>query len=239
MAYYMYINKTLFPVTPSKIRVKINNQNKTINLINEGEVNLIKSPGLTEIEIDELILPMMQKYPFAKYKGGQFHRPIWYLNKLESWKKSKNPEKFILTRTSPNGKSLLYDTNMRVTVEDYEIIEDVEKYGYDVAVTLHLKQYREWGAKKLSIKKRKSKKKKTAAKKKTRKRKKSPAKTYTVKSGDCLYNIARKQLGNASKWPKIYSLNKSTIEKTAKRHGRRSSSNGHWIYPGTKLKLPS
>lgn len=60
-----------------------------------------------------------------------------------------------------------------------------------------------------------------------------------VKSGDCLINIAKKQLNDGSKWQKIYSLNKTTIEAEAKKHGRKSSSNGHWIYPGTKLKLPS
>ena len=67
MAYYMYINKVLFPITPGEIELKIKNQNKTINLINEGEVNLIKSPGLTEIKINELLLPMLQQYPFANY----------------------------------------------------------------------------------------------------------------------------------------------------------------------------
>lgn len=244
MAYYLYIDKVLFPVAPAKLTIKIKNQNETINLINEGEVNLIKSPGLTEIELDELLLPMMQKYPFAKYKSNKFHKPNYYLDKLESWKKSKKPHTFLISRVSPNGKKLLYDTNMQVTIEDYEIIEDVEKYGFDVAVKISMKQYVNWGAKKLVIKKKKKstksgKKKKTAAKKKTRKKTKTPAKTYTVKSGDCLYNIAKKQLGNANKWKSIYTLNKKVIEATAKKYGRKSSSNGHWIYPGEKLKLPN
>lgn len=237
----MYYDEVLFPVTPASLKLKITNQNKTITLINEGEVNLIKSPGLTDIEIDELLLPMMQNYPFANYEGGEdgFKNPDYFLDKLESWKNGKKPHTFILSRVSPNGSTLLFDTNISATIEDYEIIEDVEKYGFDVVVKVSMKQYRNWGAKKLVIKKKKSSTKKSASKKKTRKKTKTSAKTYTVKSGDCLYAIARKQLGDGSKYTKIYNLNKKTIESAAKKHGRKSSSNGHWIYPGTKLKLPS
>lgn len=63
-------------------------------------------------------------------------------------------------------------------------------------------------------------------------------KTYTVKQGDTLWDIARVKLGNGTKWTSIYSLNKTAIEATAKKYGRSSSSNGWWIYPGTVLKLP-
>ena len=241
--YAMYINSVLFPVTPSKLSLKITNQNKTVNLINEGEVNYIKAPGLTDITIDDLLLPLIQKYPFAMYEKNEFHSADWYLKKLEKWKTNKKPVTFIMSRTSPDGKKLLFDTNMSVTIEDYEIIEDASSLGMDIKVKLSMKQYKEWGSKKLVIKKSKksssSKKKKTSTKKTTTRKTKKPAKTYTVKSGDCLWNIAKKQLGNATRWKEIYNLNKSVIEKTAKKHGYKSSSTGHWIFPGTKLTLPS
>lgn len=239
--YQMYIDKVLFPVTPGKLQVNINGTNKTLTLINEGEVNLIKSPGLTDIST-EVLLPTLTEYPFAVYTNG-FQKPDWYLEKLEKWKRSKKPVPFKMLRTSPDGKELLWDTNISVTIEDYKIEEDADSQGFDVIVSISMKEYRDWGAKKLVIKKskkkkNKSKKKKAVKKKKTRKTK-SPAKSYTVKSGDCLMKIARKQLGNALKWKSIYNLNKKTIETAAKKHGRKSSSNGHWIYAGTKLKLPS
>lgn len=62
--YELYIDGVLFPVTPGSLNIKINNKNKTITLINEGEVNLIKSPGLSDITIPELLLPI-NKYPFS------------------------------------------------------------------------------------------------------------------------------------------------------------------------------
>lgn len=66
----------------------------------------------------------------------------------------------------------------------------------------------------------------------------STANTYTVKSGDTLWAIAQKFYGSGSKWTTIYNANKDIIEQTAKKHGRASSDNGHWIYPGTVLTIP-
>ncbi len=234
--YGMYIGGVLFPVTPGKMTIKVKSQNKTITLINEGEVNLVKTPGLSEISIPELLLPSIQKYPFAIYEWDKFKSAKYYLGKLEAWKKDKKPVAFKLSRTTPDNRNLLWDTDFDVTIEDYEILEDVEKYGSDICISLTMKEYRTWGSKKLVIK---GKKGDTlvGVKGKTRK-KKTSAKTYTVKKGDTLMKIAKKQLNDSSKWKKIYSLNKKKIESAARKHGRKSSSNGHWIYPGTRLKLP-
>ena len=102
-----------------------------------------------------------------------------------------------------------------------------------------MKEYRAWGAKKFKLKSKKNSEKKEATKVKTRKNTKKPAKTYIVKQGDTLYAIAKKQLDDETKWKKIYKLNEKIIESTAKKNGRKSSSNGYLIYPGTKLTLPS
>lgn len=237
--YQMYIEKVLFPVTPGKLTMKINGSNKTLTLINEGEVNLIKTTGLTDLST-EVLLPTLTEYPFAAYPDG-FHRPKYYLEKLEKWKQRKKPVTFKLLRTSPNGKKLLWDTSISVTIEDYQVVEDAEEQGLDVVVKITMLEYRQWGAKKLVIKKSKKKTsgKKTATKKKARKTK-DPAKTYTVRKGDCMLGIAKKQLGSASRWKEIYNLNKSTIESWAKKYGHKSAieGTGCWIFQGEKLKLP-
>ena len=54
------------------------------------------------------------------------------------------------------------------------------------------------------------------------------AKTYTVKSGDSLWAIAKQYLGSGSRYNEIYELNKSTI-----------GSNPNLIYPGQVFTLPS
>lgn len=62
--------------------------------------------------------------------------------------------------------------------------------------------------------------------------------SYTVSSGDSLWKIAQKQYGDGSKWKKIYDANKDTIEAAAKKHGKKSSDSGKWIYPGASLIIP-
>lgn len=251
--YEMYIDGVLFPVTPSNLSVKINNMNKTVTLINEGEVNLIKTPGLSDITVNELLLPVMQRYPFARYESGRFYPASHYLEKLESWKNKKKPVQFKLLRTEPEGSGgirrtskqpegtegirktskLSWDTDIDVTIEDYEIMEDAEKYGMDVCIKLVMKQYRYWGTKKL-------KKKKNGSYRilKCERKTKEKAKKYTVKKGDTLLKIARKELNDGSQRKSIYTLNKKAIEKAAREHGRKSSSNGYYLYKGTVLKLP-
>ena len=62
--------------------------------------------------------------------------------------------------------------------------------------------------------------------------------TYTIKSGDTLWAIARKFYGDGTKWTTIYEANKDIIESTAKSRGYQSSDNGHWIFPGVTLTIP-
>ena len=38
------------PITPSELTITNGSNNKTVTLINEGEVNILKLPSLTELE---------------------------------------------------------------------------------------------------------------------------------------------------------------------------------------------
>ena len=55
----------------------------------------------------------------------------------------------------------------------------------------------------------------------------SPPKTYTVKSGDTLYGISKRILGNGNRWREIYNANAGVIGK-----------NPNLIYPGQVYRLP-
>lgn len=63
--------------------------------------------------------------------------------------------------------------------------------------------------------------------------------TYTVVAGDTLWAIAKRFYGSGIKYTEIYNANASLIEATAKAHGKSSSSNGHWIWPGEVLTIPA
>ena len=71
-----------------------------------------------------------------------------------------------------------------------------------------------------------------------KKRASTTANRYTIKSGDSLWSIAEKLYGSGAKWQTIYNANKDIIESTAKKYGKSSSQNGHWIYPGVILAIP-
>lgn len=77
------------------------------------------------------------------------------------------------------------------------------------------------------------------SKKKSRRSSKAKSTTYIVKKGDTLYKIAKKFYGKGSSYMKIYNANKSVIEKKAKKHGKKSSNKGRWLYAGTKLTIPA
>lgn len=64
------------------------------------------------------------------------------------------------------------------------------------------------------------------------------ARSYTVVTGDTLWRIAKQFYGNGINYEQIYSANKDLIEQKAKERGKETSSNGHWIFPGTILSIP-
>jgi len=223
MAYKMYMAGTLMPVTPSKVKVKVNSQNETLTLINGEEINILKAPGLTDVSFD-LMLPQVP-YPFT---NGGAQSANYYLSLFERLKTGKEPFQWILSRTRPNGRALFH-SNLTVGLEDYQITDDA-KEGFDITVSIKLKQWRAYGTKTVTIKPAPAPTQPATATVEEPPRETTTAPkntTYTVKSGDCLWNIAKKYLGDGSRYTEIYELNKDKIK------------NPNLIYPDQVLTLPT
>ena len=231
MSYKCYLDGVLMPETPAKLSLKIKGKNKTLDLLNEGEINFLRTPGLTEITLP-LTFPMLTAS----------RRPEYYLNILERLVAGRKPTQFIMTRTTPNGR-LLFDTNIKVSVEDYSIAESATN-GLDLSVEVKLKQYRDYSTKTIKVETEakkttaavtqqtqqtnKTETKKTATVTTDRAATTAPkATTYTVKKGDTLWGISKKYLGNGAKYNLIFNANKGKIK------------NPNLIYVGQVLTIPA
>ena len=228
--YKFYIDGVELPINPSSLTIKVGSKNETVDLANGGEMTILKSPALTNITFSA-------RLPQTGLSGAQTTLPYinarartasYYIEKMKTLKTDKKRFQFVVTRFLPNGTPL-FETNITTVLEDFSIKEEAEE-GFDVILEITLKQYIEHKTKIYQPN--------GSGNGNQRVEKDTQETTYTVKSGDTLWGLAKYFYGNGSQYTIIYNANKSVIESVAKSRGYKSSSNGHWIFPGTKLTIP-
>lgn len=193
----------------------------TYDILDLGEVDVPSGSSLGKVSFSSVFPGEARKgLPFLR---GSFRKPEEYQNLLTKWMQEGTKLKVIVTGTPINQE--VYCTNF---VPSYS-----GGYG-DINYELELKCRRD-----IVITSIVNTTTTTKPKAKPAANTAASYKTHKVKKGDTLWAISRKYLGSGSKYKSIYNLNKSIIESTAKKHGKKSSDGGHWIYPGTVLKIPS
>lgn len=206
------------PVNPEKIAFESSGKFQEYNIINKGTVKFPNGNELSTVGWESFL-------PGESLKGQKFivkyKDPHELRAQIRYWE--KHGKKIRLTVSTTPINISVYIDSYKESYEGsngniYYSIAFVDAVDIDVDTV------------------KKKKKGKTSGTRRTSKR--SGSKTYTVKKGDTLWDISKKFYKDATKWKKIYSANKSTIEKAAKKHKKKSSNKGHWIFPGTKLKIP-
>lgn len=139
--YYVFLDAIFLPVAPEKIEISVPNLNKTVTMVDQGEINILRGKGLKEIKFDMLVPSF--KYPFANYSFGSFSTSQ-IISRLEYLKEQGKPVYFIVTRCRA-GKPAWW-TNIKVSVEDFTVTEDANN-GTDVVISINLKEYKEYSTK--------------------------------------------------------------------------------------------
>ena len=222
--YFFYLGTMLLPISPESLEIETPNGNKTYNLINEGEVNVLKSTPLKNIKFD-FILPVVQ-YPFAHYKSGFISATV-ILEYLKYLKESKESFQFVVVRATSIASLALSSTVETVSLESYTVSESTEN-GLDYKVSIQLKEYNE---KSNSLIGTVIKTAVSAVATMTKPRNKGvnqpktdTVQTYAVRQGDTLWSIAKKYYGEGSLYTKIAKQNKLN--------------DPNKIYVGQKLTIP-
>ena len=215
------------PVNPEDITISGSSSNDTTDTVGQGEISNIGFPGLKELTISSFF-PKRYNGELYINTGGQFEEPEFYIKFFEDIKKDRKPFRLIITDLN---------INMLVSIESFS---NTYAYGTDdVDYELELKEYKEHNIRILkatstgfvnvdSVQKVSSVTPTNTNS--NRSVEKSIPKTYTVVSGDNLWTIAQRLLGDGSRWNEIYSYNnnRSII-----------GGNPNLIRPGQVLSIPS
>lgn len=204
--YYFYLDNLQIPIPPKSLDITVSNKNETIDLLQTGEVTIPKPIGLTEYAF-EILLPN-SKYPFNQSILEKSKKAEYYAKKIVNMKAAGSPVKFTVVRMKPNGEMLSMVTE-RVTIEDLETKEDHD-YGFDVYMSIKLRQWRDYGTKKLVIEENKDGTA-SASVKTERPTDKVPDKEVKSPNGFnkvTLQRIVKQQFGDTNNLFKIAALNK-------------------------------
>lgn len=200
---------------------------QSYEIINLGEVEIPSGNNLESVSWSAVLPGKAHKnLPFLKYDSKDVWKdPSEIVSMMRGWRKNGT----MLTLqvfSEESGKSVSY-INHDVIISDYEATLS-GSYG-DVEYSVTFKE-----ARKLKM----STSTTATAKKSSKKAgKKTIPKKYKIQKGDTLYKISVKFWGNGKHKKTLYKLNKKKLNKVARKHGRKSSKKGKYLYKGTVIKL--
>lgn len=210
--------KIQLPVLPLSFQTKNGSNNSSVNITGLGEIIIMQSRPALQFSFSSF-------FPATKFPGLQVEtltKPLTLIQQINSWKASKKPVHFIVTACG---------VDLYATIEDFSYSEEGGDPGtYQYSMTL--KEYREITARQVSVNIQSG----TATVKKEEPRVDNTVKpkTYTVKSGDCLWSIAQKVMGDGSRYKELYNANKSVIDPRNQEYNMPA----YTIYSGQVLTIP-
>lgn len=204
--------KVRLPVLPESFKLSTGSKDQSVDIAGLGEILIAQDRPAMEYSFSSFL-------PSAAFPGMAFshiYEPKGIRDKLIRWKNSKKPVHLIVTGVG-------VDCYCRIT--KFEATEQGGDVG-TVHYSISLKEYRE--PKVRQVKVNTTTGTASVSKDSARTDNTTTPQTYTVKKGDCLWNIAKKFYGNGAKYTVIYNANKSVI-----------GGNPNLIYAGQVLTIPA
>ncbi|MBW6408480.1 LysM peptidoglycan-binding domain-containing protein [Clostridium weizhouense] len=202
----------VLPVLPQEIEINENGNNKTYDVINLGEVNVLNVPKLTKISFKSYFPRNNGPYVSDKH----FFRPHVYMNKLKQWRQNKEKIRFIFIGSE-------FEINDLFSIESLKFTEKGGEVG-DIYYYIELKRYKPYYAKKAVVQEIKNGVALENYNTTIRPNDTVKVKTHTVVEGDTLWHIAKKYLGDGNRYTEIAEIN--------------NISNPDLIFPGQVFNIP-
>ncbi|MEG1044306.1 MAG: LysM peptidoglycan-binding domain-containing protein [Oscillospiraceae bacterium] len=201
--------RLLFPVTPKGYEVTYGNEIETVRATSVGDINIVGHKRPYRIKIEGFFT--VNDYTFVNSESMSANTPMDYVKLFKKWVDNKS----ILRLTIADEETT--KINELFYVEDISCSESHETNG-DIDYVISLREYKQLKSTKSVSSQSKSRMVENVPQ--------SP-KTYTVKYGDCLWNLSRKFYGDPTKYTKIHQANIDVIGK-----------NPNILYVGQVLKIP-
>lgn len=195
----------VLPVTPAGYSWHGPADLQVLSLDQLGEATLFGGTKMGDGTLEDCLLPA-QDYPFI-VPGGRVD-PEGYISQLEAWRDSGAQLQWIVSGTG---------INLSVMISD--LTKDERDGTNDRYVSISLRQWQRLETPVLAVSGG------GAATERDSQSGAAAAKTYTVRSGDCLWTIAEKYYGSGAAYTKLAAANPAI-------------KNPNLIYPGQVLTIP-
>lgn len=180
-----------FPVNPTEVNIRRDKSFETITIINGGELDVPQGVKVKEIAFSSFF-PAQYDASYCKYQP--LPNPQTAMNQLNTWMEKHEPLRLIITGT---------DVNVLVMLSAHNSSFKGGEPG-DVYFDVTFRTWRDYKVRTLEGRI-------GISGGEARPDIKPVSATYTVKSGDSLWAIAKMNLGSGSRWRDIYEANRGLI----------------------------